>query len=145
MSMSAAATLGVSVGASPRRVRAATSSSASGANSVPRVGSILARQLRGDGGLRVTVLASSRRARRRHQGCGNDGRNGNISSLAPRAFSPAAGDFSVTLPEGVVGLAAILGARVALIGREEERERERERVFFLFSQIPVFVFFCADD
>ena len=106
LSMSAAATLGVTA-APRRRIRAATSSSESG--NVSPLGSSLARQLRGDGGLRAV---SSRGVHR----------NGRKISLSPRAFSPATGDFSVTLPEGAAALTIVLGARVALIGWDEERD-----------------------
>ena len=70
----------------------------------------LARQLRGDGGLRSaatrTINANNVSSSRRR-----------LSSVTPRAFSPAAGDFSLTLPEGAAALTIVLGARVLLIGR----------------------------
>ena len=103
--MAAPTALGV-VAAAPRHPQTrAASASKNTSRVVP-----LARQLRGDGGLRSAAtrminannVSSSRRK---------------LSSVTPRAFSPAAGDFSVSLPEGAAALVIVLGSRVLLIGR----------------------------
>ena len=104
--MAAPTALGV-VAAAPRHPQTcAASASKKTSRVVPNMP--LARQLRGTGGLRsaATINANNVSSSRRK-----------LSSVTPRAFSPAAGDFSVTLPEGAAALVIVLGSRVLLIGR----------------------------
>lgn len=114
----AATTLGVA--AAPRQMCATASASTTAARTT-RVGAPLPRQLRGGdggvGGLRPASFRVPMPGRRNNDAHHSQRRKRLATTLAPRAFAPAAGDFEVSLPEGAAALGIVFGSRVLLIGR----------------------------